>query len=609
MKAFYIFILLIISLCIVSQAQDLHHDSVHVDSAKIIFIYNDPVSNLINDSIHYDYSLSNFQRFDPLNKLSFYNSNGVLGGLFQASYFPDRINFNSFEFFKFFNEQNIYNFNSSNLKLFYNNTAFTEVSYSSGYSREQYFDLVHAQPLTKQWSLSLEYRLISAPGAYKNQQSKHSHFRSIVHYIGKEKLYHAYIGFSQNNILRKENGGITDQNTFIDTLIYDRQLVPINLYSAEHKYRKSEYFLSHGININYKKESEKHIFLKHKMFFNHKYNVFADSDPYNSFYNQILIDTISTADSLRHQCLQNSIIIGNRNSSILRWFGEASYMQHKIFNTVNDTSFSEIALKAAFALHLIPGFTLSTNSKISLIESSHTDLYINASLFANDSLKFKPFINLSYLRITPSVFFQKYYGNHINWEYSPEQMSNIYFEGGLEFKKQRLSFFNSNVNKLMYFTESSIEQGGNGMVSGILYQGKFDFGRFSLNLKGTYQNERNAHYISIPEWIAFARISMHNKVFNKALSLHSGIEISSFANYYADAYDPIRQVFYRQESIKTGGYIYPGIFIEAQIKRMRVFVESQNIIAGLLPVNYWQIPGYPLPDRAIRFGLSWIFFN
>jgi len=40
-----------------------------------------------------------------------------------------------------------------------------------------------------------------------------------------------------------------------------------------------------------------------------------------------------------------------------------------------------------------------------------------------------------------------------------------------------------------------------------------------------------------------------------------------------------------------------------------VFAELANLTAGLIKVNYWQIPGYPLSDRAFRFGVTWSFLN
>lgn len=613
MKIRLLHITFLVLLPLFSLAQNMEHDdhvhdSLSVDSAILPFVYADPFQSISNDTLFYDYDLNNFKRFNPLEKLNFYNTNGVLGSVFQASYFPERA-LSRGGYFDFFTEENIYNLNREDIRLYYNNTAFVEASYSSGYKREQYFDLQHAQPLTKQFSVSLNYRLISAPGALKNQKSKQAHFRGTLHYKGTGKAYHGFISFSQNNIQRQENGGITNPANFLDTVIFDRQLLPVYLYSAEHKYMKSDLYVVHGFTLNKSAKKENQLFAEHEFAITGKHSVYIDNDPLSGFYNLVMLDTSRTADSLRHQSLENFLRIGNRSNHYFRWYIRGGFVQHKIYNTFKDSTLQESVLEAAFSSGIIPDYQVFANGKMSLVGTTHSDLYFHGGIKGSDSLKFEGFGSVDFQLQMPSVFFNEYYGNHIAWLFNPKQSKTLVIQGGIRYKKHSISLFHSVVNDMMYFTSNSIAQGGNGMVQGAMYKGQFNFGRFSAELSGAYQYERNAHYISIPEWAGSFRLNMKNNVFKKALSLRSGIELNANASYYADAWDPVRQVFYRQNEIKTGGFIYPGVFIEAQIKRMRVFVEMQNITAGLLPVDYWQIPGYPLPDRSFRFGLSWIFFN
>ncbi|PLW94893.1 MAG: hypothetical protein C0592_01405 [Marinilabiliales bacterium] len=613
MKKLFLYILVILLIPAYSFAQDTghddhEHDSLTVDSAYLPYVYADPFLSIINDTILYDYSLNSFRRYNPLNKLTFHNSNGVMASIFQPAYFPDRVHWQT-GYFDFFSEQNLYNLNREDIRLYYNKTAFLDASYSSGYEREQYFNLNHSQPLTEQFSLSINYQIIGAPGALKYQKSKHAHFRGTVHYKGIGKSYHGFITFSQNNISRQENGGITDPDAFIDTTVYDRQLLPVYLYSAEHKYMKSDLFFVHGFTIGKSGKKENQLFAEHEFAVSGKHSVFIDNDPTSGVYSLVMLDTNRTADSLRHTSIENFVRIGNRNSKYFRWYIRAGFLQHKIYNTYKDSTLEESVLEAGFSSGVVPDYRVFAKGKMSLIGTTHSDVFFHGGIRGNDSLTFAGFGNVEFRLQMPGVFFNEYYGNHIAWTFDPVQSKTLLIQGGIRYKTQSISIFHSTVSDLMYFTPSSIAQGGAGMVQGALYEGKFRFGRFMVDMKGVYQYERNAHYINIPEWAGSFKFSMKNYVFKKALSLRSGIEVWAHAKYYADAWDPVRQVFYRQNEIKTGGFLYPGVFVEAQIKRMRVFAELQNITAGLLPVDYWQIPGYPLPDRAFRFGLSWMFFN
>lgn len=603
---FFVVVVLSLFLFVPSFAQQhLHQDSARVDSAEVFFSAADDYLFYTVDSSKFIHDLNNFQRFDPLADLEFYNYSGVAGGVYQPILFYDR---SKMSFFDFFNEQSVYNLDYKNLKLFHNDIAFTRASYSSGYKKSQYFDLIHAQPLAKQWNLNLEYRLLGSPGAYKNQQAKHAHFRGVVQFRGDSSVYHAFAGFTQNNIYQKENGGIVSSAAFLDTLTYDRQLAKVNLYNAYHRYKKTEYFLRHGINLNAHKEKEKHIYVEHEFLLSHKYNSFVDTDTLNSFY-YYTYDSIATNDSIRHRVISNSISIGNRNNDVFLWFAKGGYNLHKIYNTLSDSTLRELFAKVAFSINIFNVYNISAKGELSLVDSNNPDLLFDFAFNSADSLKLKPFANLKFNVYNPSVFLYKYNGNHFRIDFEPEQTRILSFDAGLKYRQHCLSAFGNSFNNLVYFTESSVNQGGNGFVYGVKYNGKFDFGRFSFRLNAIYQDVKNAQYVRVPDWAANAKLSMYNKIFGKALSLHLGFEVSIYDKYFADAYDPARQVFYMQNDIQTGNFLYPGVFIEAQIKRMCVFVEVQNFLADVTPVNYWQIPYYPLPDLAFRFGLSWTFFN
>jgi hypothetical protein len=51
-------------------------------------------------------------------------------------------------------------------------------------------------------------------------------------------------------------------------------------------------------------------------------------------------------------------------------------------------------------------------------------------------------------------------------------------------------------------------------------------------------------------------------------------------------------------------------FVSFRIKTFRMFVKLENSTAGIgSPNNYFYALRYPMPDRTLRFGINWDFWN
>ncbi len=79
--------------------------------------------------------------------------------------------------------------------------------------------------------------------------------------------------------------------------------------------------------------------------------------------------------------------------------------------------------------------------------------------------------------------------------------------------------------------------------------------------------------------------------------------------YYADAYMPALRAFYSQQSYKTGNYPYIDAFVNIRVKRAKMFLLVEHLNAGLMNYDYFMVPSYPMPDRAIKFGIAWAFYD
>jgi hypothetical protein len=99
------------------------------------------------------------------------------------------------------------------------------------------------------------------------------------------------------------------------------------------------------------------------------------------------------------------------------------------------------------------------------------------------------------------------------------------------------------------------------------------------------------------------------ELFKKALHAQVGISGTYHSEWFQDEYMPALRAFYKQRSYMSGNYPYLDAFINLNIKRARLFVKYEHFNAGLMGYNYIIVPDYPQADAALKFGISWLFFD
>jgi hypothetical protein len=104
-------------------------------------------------------------------------------------------------------------------------------------------------------------------------------------------------------------------------------------------------------------------------------------------------------------------------------------------------------------------------------------------------------------------------------------------------------------------------------------------------------------------------IYYRNYVFKKALLLDIGLDVFYNTAYKAPNYMPATGQFYIQQTTSVGNYPYIDLFIDAQIKKARIFLKIEHVNSGLFGQTYLQYPNHPMNDRAFKLGINWRFFN
>lgn len=88
-----------------------------------------------------------------------------------------------------------------------------------------------------------------------------------------------------------------------------------------------------------------------------------------------------------------------------------------------------------------------------------------------------------------------------------------------------------------------------------------------------------------------------------------GFDVFFNTAYKAPNFMPATGQFYLQNQTRVGNYPYIDFFVNAQIKKARIFFKIEHVTSGLLGQTYLQYPNYPMNDRAFKIGVNWRFFN
>jgi hypothetical protein len=88
-----------------------------------------------------------------------------------------------------------------------------------------------------------------------------------------------------------------------------------------------------------------------------------------------------------------------------------------------------------------------------------------------------------------------------------------------------------------------------------------------------------------------------------------GLQLNSYEKYYAPYFMPVADNFYYQNQTNFSQQHQLQFFINAKIKKVRIFIKADNLLQGVDGHGAYVSKYYPLPDRTVKFGISWRFLD
>jgi hypothetical protein len=509
-------------------------------------------------------------------------------------------------------------------------TPTSEILYRTGLQQGQVLETLFTLNFSKRFNVGIKYKGLRSLGNYRNSLASHGNFSTFFSYRNKSERYAIRGHITVQDLMNEENGGITQSSldAFIndDPNFTDRGRMDVNLEGTETKLEGERFFFEHDYKLFSKKDSLAQNFTNLKV----GHSISHEEKAYEftqTSINDLFGNTSSTGfvEEVENKYFNNQLFLEFNSKYILGRFRvktditNYNYGYGSILNTnVNAVTTPKIKGSAVSFGGTwnakIKNFQL--NSEVNLTPGSGkisgNNIYSEA-IFKKDSL-FTLKGSISINSKSPNfnaVLYQSAYDDY-NWQndnFKEINTRNISFGVHTKWINAKASL--TNIENFTYFNETSKPQqsGENITYLKVKANNEFKFGKFALNNTILFQQVSNGQDVfRVPNLVTRNTLYYSDFLFKgKPLFLQTGITFKYFSKFKSNAFNPLLNEFRIQNTTEIG---YPtfDVFVNAQIRRTRIYLKADNLSSMFLKKNYFSAPNHPYRDFTIRFGLVWNWF-
>ncbi len=589
------------------------------------------------DSLHLDRThrvkttrITNFNRYDRLRQdHKFYASLGNVGLAHHSLLYEPEL-YKGFGFgIHSFDE---YFFTSEKARYYIHKGPVTYLGYVNGAKKEQILDAAHSQGIGNNIIITAKVNITNSPGAYQRMKADNSHVLITGRFVTKNKRYGVLANYFNNTLKLEESGGIRSDIFFEDNIEPNRQNIQVNLNNSDNLIRYGGASLNQYFYLSRDKEADtvnpaKNKFhlgkISHTFSYSRNYQLFSGNDPLSDYW-QLFdppLDSAKSRDSVIIRKIENTISWSNMAiwndpeempfylsvNLKLQQADISGYTGAESFNTIVPYAEAVIRPFKNAKIRLLGEYTLGdfNNNGFLLKGTWDQQLY-------KDEKELFGFTAEGYLTSREKGYFYNYYhSNHHRWDnnFKKETISML----GFTAKRKRISggFKLYNVSSPIYLSDSArpMQYDGNLSVLRLFVFHDFRIRKFGINYEVVYQAASNSDIVRLPAITARAGIKFTLPIFKNAAVIQPGIDLFFHTKYYADAYLPSIKNFYIQNEKEIGNYVYGDVFLNLLLKRFRIFLKFHHVNSFLGNYTYYTVPHYPMQDFAVKFGLSWTFYD
>ncbi len=492
---------------------------------------------------------------------------------------------------------------------------FTNISYLNASRKEQIFSIKHIQQLGTQLRLNFDLKKVSSPGAYINQEANNTLFKGELSYQSLKDNYEVAFNNEIHRDFYELNGGLADVTEFESKLSDNERNYDVNLETSNSYLKRYNYALEQRLDL-FKIQSDSlrnnTFYIKHNISYDSKTKVFFDNEPTSIIYNFILLDSLTTVDSVSTNNISNTGLIGFKSKKFfIEGFYQYDYLNY--FQSYGlDTNYvnNYVGTRLGFK----PG-----SYKIDAIVKYGTDGYRANDVLSEINVqrnvdKYSLSLIAGYYLTEPDLKYINYTSNHFEWKnYDFQKQSMLKLKLGFEWLKPQLNFVVETKvieNALYYDTLAMASQFGNSLsMTSLSLSKKYSLLNFYFKTAVVYQRTSNKNIMPLPELVGRQIVYYQKYIFKHALKTQLGLGFSYSTDYYGYSFMPALSEFYVQNNKSLGYYPSIDVFLNMHLKRAQIFLKYEHINAGGSLNKSYLVPGYPQLNKSLKFGVSWNLFD
>jgi len=566
-----------------------------------------------------------------------------------------------------FHSYDIYRYTPENTKFYQTTRPYSETVYMLGTRAEQMIDLFHTQNRKSNFNIGLDFRVISSPGAYKNQSTRTSNGRINTFFQTANKRYINNFIFINNSILSSENGGVQPgQNT--DSLFMNNPSGADTKLGSGLVTQRSIFGSDIAIGSRYK---ELTLLMRHSYDFGQKDSLVTDSATYKLFYPRIRLQhtiqysknsyeyhdyTVVDSDYIKYMHYSppynpnngpDTIKFNDTWQSLTNDFAIISYPQKNnlnqflklnagyesikgtldipaVFNNIytgaeyrNRTRNQLYDIEAAGKLYVTGEYAGDYSAYISFTRSLKKNVGSIQVGFQNVN-RTPSFMQSQYVTDTAGV--KQAYSNFPvlpDGDFNKENITKIFAVINVPPAALQLTGEYYLISNYTYFSGLYTPTQSSALFN-VLNIGAKKSLRLTKHwkwyLEGNLQQATGNPPVNLPLILGRSRIA-YEGVFFKNLVLSTGFEVKYNTPYKADGYSPLTGQFVYQDTTRISNRPDINAYLNFRIKGFKGFIRLENLNTlnlsnGFSFTKYnYVAPDYPNRSLWLRLGIWWGFVN
>lgn len=551
------------------------------------------------------------------------------------------------------------------LKTYLSFLPYSEIRYVMSFgNKEQHLNFKFGRQFDRGLFLSFEYNINYSPATFNENKSDNNYFWVNLLYSTKNQRYRAHAYWFRNKIEVQENGGITDDNVYIEHLESDNLAIITNLTGATNYIKASGAGFQHYFNLlpQYKttqvsltdtltadtipglitdtiptvrsvdsvstrkftlgRINHSFAYQRNQLFYNETSASLPFYAPFDTILNAKTTDT-TIVQIIRNSLNWNSLGYQNYSDDVpLYVYAGIDYDFFKVKRydyldekTITDQNHSQVSLNGGIIINLFKSTTITGQARLITLGYQIGDFSIKGQwrqYFGTRERNFgKLTVDFNMRRQSPTWFESSYQSNHFRWDNDFHPATYLCFNANYHYKFFNAGIRHSSINDLIYFNQEAHPEQYDGFASINELYGNVYLTLWRFNIEGfvSLQKASNKNIIHLPLFLGRLKVSYSQPIFRKAAVVQPSLTVNYFTKYHADAYMPALRTFYLQDEVLIGNYPFIDLALTINVKKADIYLQYSNMFLLTGNRNSFIAPHYPMRNSKFFLGVNWRLFN